>query len=195
MLAFRPTARLIPQLARSLVRSLALASDTRRKPANRAVPIPESAAHPAVYNPFFQPADGKRGGGRVSSRRKNRGAWNAERGGEAGRKGEREREREWNRAHVRSPQAQRVKGRDAKGKTSAENGERAQRRERGEGESEREREIGRERRLEDRQTRGGHPCTPRPLVRQCKPTFSFQCIVSIVRACRLRGLLPVVLPA
>lgn len=59
MLAARPR----DFLARSFVGARARSCDTRRKPANRAVPIPESAAHPAVYNPFFQPADGKRGGG------------------------------------------------------------------------------------------------------------------------------------
>lgn len=132
---------------------------TREETANGAVPIPESAAHPPVYNPFFQPADGERAGDPVSSRGKknggkerrkkgarHRGDMEREREKEGGRKGE-------NRAHVRSPQAERVKGRDANGKTSVENvGGRV--RELGKG--------GRGTRLEDRQTRGGVPLRSAP---------------------------------
>lgn len=93
---------------------------------------------------------GKKNGGK--ERRKKRSATQRgygeekEREKEGGRKGE-------NRAHVRSPQAERVKGRDANGKTSVENvGGRV--RELGKG--------GRGTRLEDRQTRGGVPLRSAP---------------------------------
>lgn len=129
---------------------------TREETANGAVPIPESAAHPPVYNPFFQPADGervssrgKKNGGKERRKKRSatqRGYGKREREKEGGRKGE-------NRAHVRSPQAERVKGRDANGKTSVENvGGRV--RELGKG--------GRGTRLEDRQTRGGVPLRSAP---------------------------------
>lgn len=137
---------------------------TREETANGAVPIPESAAHPPVYNPFFQPADGERAGDPVSSRgkknegkerRKKRSATQRGYGEEREREGRREEggRKGENRAHVRSPQAERVKGRDANGKTSVENvGGRV--RELGKG--------GRGTRLEDRQTRGGVPLRSAP---------------------------------
>lgn len=75
--------------------------------------------------------------------------------GEKGGKKREEKRREWNRAHVRSPQAQRVKGRDAKGEANAVNREK-------EWEGTRWREKGT--RLEDRQTRGGLPLARRVLL-------------------------------
>lgn len=94
------------------------------------------------------PRGGKKTGGKKGEKKgaRHRGDMEREREKEGGRKGE-------NRAHVRSPQAERVKGRDANGKTSVENvGGRV--RELGKG--------GRGTRLEDRQTRGGVPLRSAP---------------------------------
>lgn len=122
------------------------------------------------------PRGGKKMGGKKGERKKEetqRGCGREKERG--GRKGE-------NRAHVRSPQAQRVKGRDANGKTSVENAREGGVREVGDGE--------RGTRLEDRQTRG---CVPLRSARRaapaCCPTMQTNFLISMYcfHCSRLRG--------